>query len=79
MNQSMNSAMSRAAYSHGQSQSKGRAGRGFVATAFDKLFLWMERHRQRRTLEALPDHLLSDIGLSRYDAAHEAEKPFWRG
>jgi uncharacterized protein YjiS (DUF1127 family) len=78
MNQIMHSDMSRAAHTHGRPQSEAQA-RGAVAAAFDRMFLWVERYRQRRTLEALPDHLLSDIGLSRYDAAHEAEKPFWRG
>ncbi|MBP2298393.1 DUF1127 domain-containing protein [Azospirillum picis] len=46
---------------------------------FDRLATWSERRRQRRALEALPDHLLADIGISRADAATEAEKPFWRG
>ncbi|WP_377809465.1 DUF1127 domain-containing protein [Azospirillum sp. A29] len=50
-----------------------------VVSLFDRLATWNERRRQRRALEALPDHLLSDIGISRADADHEAEKPFWRG
>ena len=50
-----------------------------VVALFDRLATWTERRRQRRALEALPDHLLSDIGISRVDADHEAEKPFWRG
>jgi uncharacterized protein YjiS (DUF1127 family) len=50
-----------------------------VVALFDRLAIWTERRRQRRALEALPDHLLSDIGISRADADHEAEKPFWRG
>ncbi|BAI72199.1 hypothetical protein AZL_015610 [Azospirillum sp. B510] len=59
-----------------------RAGEGLgdrLAALFDGLATWNERRRQRRALEALPDHLLSDIGISRADADHEAEKPFWRG
>ena len=34
--------------------------------------------RQRRALADLDDRLLSDVGISRYDAVHEASKPFWR-
>lgn len=45
----------------------------------DTLAAWNERRRQRLALEALPDHILSDIGLSRADADHEATKPFWKG
>ncbi len=41
-------------------------------------FLWAERAAERRHLSELDDHLLKDIGLSRADLAHVAEKPFWR-
>ncbi|WP_207460643.1 DUF1127 domain-containing protein [Azospirillum sp. SYSU D00513] len=57
----------------------GRGIGGALTALFDTLALWAERRRQRRDLEALPDHLLSDIGVSRSDAANEADKPFWRG
>ncbi len=39
---------------------------------------WQERARGRRDLQRLDARLLADIGLSPYDAAHEAAKPFWR-
>lgn len=39
---------------------------------------WIDRTRQRRTLRALDDHLLGDIGISRSDAEAEAAKPFWK-
>lgn len=39
---------------------------------------WVERHRQRRALLEMSDHLLKDIGISRADAWQEAHKPFWR-
>ena len=39
---------------------------------------WVERHRQRRDLLALPEHLLKDIGISSSDAWQEGTKPFWR-
>ncbi len=42
------------------------------------LLVWQERDRQRRHLAALDDRLLSDIGISRADAAREAAVPFWR-
>jgi uncharacterized protein YjiS (DUF1127 family) len=38
----------------------------------------LERKRQRDALAQLDDRLLSDIGVSRYDADHEIAKPFWR-
>ncbi|MDQ2101745.1 DUF1127 domain-containing protein [Azospirillum isscasi] len=52
---------------------------GALVVLFDMVATWSERRRQRRALEALPDHLLQDIGLSRADAATEADKPFWQG
>ena len=39
---------------------------------------WISITRQRRALADLDDRLLRDVGISRYDAAHEAGKPFWR-
>ena len=37
-----------------------------------------ERTRQRRALAQLDDHLLRDVGLSRYDADAERAKWAWR-
>ena len=48
------------------------------AAAFMLLARWIERARQRRALAGLTDHELRDIGITRVDAAREAEKPFWR-
>ena len=39
---------------------------------------WAERARQRRALRELSDHMLKDLGITRYDAEFEARKPFWR-
>lgn len=50
-----------------------------VATFHDAVRLWRKRHEQRRTLARLTDRELRDFGISRWDAAHEAAKPFWRG
>ena len=38
----------------------------------------LDRARQRRALESVDDWILKDIGLSRADAIHEHDKPFWR-
>ena len=38
---------------------------------------WSERHRQRRALLELSDHVLKDIGISRGEAEREGRKPFW--
>lgn len=39
---------------------------------------WQDRARERRQLLQMSDRLLKDIGISRVDAVHEADKPFWR-
>ena len=46
--------------------------------AVDALLTWRERAQMRRQLLMLDDRLLKDIGISRLEAMHEAEKPFWR-
>ena len=37
-----------------------------------------DRRRQRLALAELDHRLLADIGVSRAQARHEADKPFWR-
>jgi uncharacterized protein YjiS (DUF1127 family) len=39
---------------------------------------WRERVQERRYLSELSDHVLTDIGLTRWDVTREAAKPFWR-
>ena len=43
---------------------------------------WIARSQQRRSLREIAEsndrHLLRDIGVSRYEAFQEADKPFWR-
>jgi uncharacterized protein YjiS (DUF1127 family) len=41
---------------------------------------WIDRPLQRIALREIADdpHLLSDLGLTREEALHEAAKPFWR-
>ena len=43
-----------------------------------RLFVWIERARQRRQLTELSDRSLKDIGVSRHEALHEASKRFWQ-
>jgi uncharacterized protein YjiS (DUF1127 family) len=38
---------------------------------------WQRRARSRRELEGLSDVTLRDIGITRCDAHHEMNKPFW--
>ena len=49
-----------------------------LAAAWLLVSSWIERSRQRKALAALNDHELRDIGITRVEAAREAEKRFWR-
>jgi uncharacterized protein YjiS (DUF1127 family) len=49
-----------------------------VAAAFVLIYRWIERARERQALAALNDHELRDIGITRAEAAREAERPFWK-
>ncbi len=44
----------------------------------DALYEWQRRASERHHLRQLSDHMLKDIGLSRFDVEREAGKPFWR-
>jgi uncharacterized protein YjiS (DUF1127 family) len=44
----------------------------------DRIFLWLERNRQRRQLHSLSNHMLKDLGLSRADVEHESAKHPWQ-
>jgi uncharacterized protein YjiS (DUF1127 family) len=39
---------------------------------------WLDASRSRQTLDALDDHLLRDIGLTRDQAWRESRKFFWQ-
>ena len=39
---------------------------------------WYQRRRSRILLSQLDGRSLRDIGLTYYEAEHEANKPFWR-
>jgi uncharacterized protein YjiS (DUF1127 family) len=43
-----------------------------------RLAVWRTRARGRRVLRELDARTLSDIGVSQYDVAIEAAKPWWR-
>ena len=53
-------------------------GTGLFAQLGDTFHTWRDRVRQRRELAQWSERDLHDVGLSRSDIAHEAEKPFWR-
>jgi uncharacterized protein YjiS (DUF1127 family) len=42
-----------------------------------RLNFWMVRHRQRKQLASLNEHLLEDIGLSREQVEREVSRSFW--
>lgn len=53
-------------------------GDSLLSRAAELFWTWRERHRSRADLAGMPETALKDIGLSRGDAEHEWEKPFWR-
>jgi uncharacterized protein YjiS (DUF1127 family) len=57
------------------------APRGIVRllkAAINRLAEWRERSEQRKHLAGMNERMLKDVGISRADAAREANKPFWR-
>jgi uncharacterized protein YjiS (DUF1127 family) len=49
-----------------------------VSNFLKMLHRWHNRARERRMLLKLDNTALKDIGISRADAVHEGDKPFWR-
>jgi uncharacterized protein YjiS (DUF1127 family) len=49
-----------------------------VGSAVQALASWVNRSAERNRLADLSDRELKDIGITRYDALKEWEKPFWR-
>jgi uncharacterized protein YjiS (DUF1127 family) len=45
---------------------------------FSTLRLWRRRLRERDQLSRLDDRMLKDIGITRAEALHLSDKPFWR-
>jgi uncharacterized protein YjiS (DUF1127 family) len=58
--------------------SNGRKHNGLFGSLASAIGEWNRRLRDRRELAGLCERSLRDIGLSRYDALQEANKPFWR-
>jgi uncharacterized protein YjiS (DUF1127 family) len=44
---------------------------------WQRMARWYQLGQQRRTLAALSDNALKDLGLSRADILEESERPFW--
>lgn len=44
---------------------------------YQRMVRWYQLGQQRRTLAALSDSALKDLGLSRADIHEESERPFW--
>ncbi len=53
-------------------------GSGRLAQLSETFHVWRDRRRQRVELSRWTDRDLHDVGISRSDVVHEAEKPFWR-
>ena len=53
-------------------------GSGFWAQVEETIHTWRERIRSRQELAHWSERDLHDVGISRSDIVHEAEKPFWR-
>jgi uncharacterized protein YjiS (DUF1127 family) len=51
---------------------------GFSAKAVNVLRTWVRRSNDRRMLAQMNEHLLNDIGLTRFDVSLETDKRFWQ-
>jgi len=51
---------------------------GFATQAADITRTWVRRSNDRRMLVRMSDHMLGDIGLTRFDVNMEANKYFWQ-
>ena len=49
-----------------------------VTAAFDLVLVWHQRSVERHRLKSLNDHMLRDIGISRFEVEAECRKPFWK-
>ena len=63
---------------HGLGHSVAHGIAPVLTRALDAPIDWIVRMRDRRQLASLSDDMLKDIGVSRADAAHVAEKHFWQ-
>lgn len=51
---------------------------GVLAQLGETFHVWRQRYQMRQELTQWTERDLHDVGLSRSDVIHEAEKPFWR-
>jgi len=51
---------------------------GFATQAANTARTWVRRSNDRRMLVRMSDHMLGDIGLTRFDVNVEANKYFWQ-
>ena len=49
-----------------------------LAAVRQTISIWRDRASGRRALRGLSLEMLRDIGVEKYDAIDEANKPFWR-
>ena len=50
----------------------------WLMRAITRLGQVVARSRERQALACMSDRELRDIGVTRYEALHEANKPWWR-
>ena len=50
----------------------------FFKSTLKTLMDWNDRYNQRKALLEMGDYYLKDIGLTRHDVRHEADKWFWQ-
>jgi uncharacterized protein YjiS (DUF1127 family) len=51
---------------------------GFSAKVGNVVRTWIRRSNDRRALTQMNEHLLNDIGLTRFDVNLETDKHFWQ-
>lgn len=51
---------------------------GFVSKTGKLVRTWVRRSNERRMLAQMNEHMLNDIGLTRFDALQEVDKYFWQ-
>ena len=52
--------------------------RSIARRVIKKIYAWRTRSQQRKQLASLSEHMLKDMGLTRYEVNKEVDKPFWR-
>jgi uncharacterized protein YjiS (DUF1127 family) len=50
----------------------------FATRAGNVAHTWVRRSNERRALAQMNEHMLADIGLTRFDVRQEVDKYFWQ-